>query len=267
MASKGDTYKSNKFGEVTIWEIIDSRNWKVQFKNTGHIDTFRPSDIRSGSIKDYWAPSVYGVGIINSKKLAHDNKEAYKHWLQLIKRTNDEVWKKDNPTYKDVKVNKQWKQFKNFLLWYNKQKSSPDHVLDKDIFSPKVKTYKARNCYMIPKDLNLFFSVNTAKKGSKERHVGVHKVGRGYVVRINGYNAHYPTESGGTTGSYVGTYPTLKDAIAVYYYKRSFLATFILAPNRLKVSKQFVKRFESLLKKTRKKYAPQALKAIGVKTV
>lgn len=265
MSERGDEFKTNKFGIAILWEIIHSRAWKVQFKNTGHIDTFRPSDVRSGSIKDYWAPSLYGVGIIHSRELAHANKEAFTHWKQLIKRTSDLVWKKDNPTYDDVKVDPTWHNFKTFLLWYDRQTSSKDHVLDKDIFSPSVKTYRPRNCFMIPKDLNLFFSVNTAKKKEKGAHVGVHKVGRGWVVRINGFNVVYPTSTGGITGSYVGTYPTLKDAIAVYMFYRTHMAAKILSPNRLKVSKSFLKRFDALMKFQRKKFGPRALKAIGVK--
>lgn len=228
----GDKYESNAFGELKIIKVITPSTCKVKFEDTGGIAIYRNSDIRAGKVKDYAAATLYGVGRIMNYELAKKNPMSYKTWVQLMKRGYDKIWKLSNPTYKDVTVRKNWHYFPIFHRWYAKQLVEEGYILDKDIMSRK-KEYSASNAFMIPYELNMYYSVNTVTKSDTE--LGVHKVGRKFVVRINSFNKTFPSEKS-NSGSYVGTYPDTRTANKVYRYYRARVIVEMMLPYKGRVS-------------------------------
>ena len=62
-------------------------------------------NFRSGSIKNPYYPSVYGVGIIGTKYprcVNCRNVKEYETWRQILRRFFDNEFKNRQPTYNDV---------------------------------------------------------------------------------------------------------------------------------------------------------------------
>ena len=241
-------------------EITSPSTSRVTFERTKGSAVYRNSDIRAGKIKDYNAPTMYGVGIIVSRKLAMRNKMGFKTWTQMIKRGYDKVWKKSNPTYKDVTVEKSWHRFPNFLKWYRKQITEDAYILDKDIMSKRdVKQYNSKNAFMIPYEVNMFFSVNTKEKD--DTPIGVHKVGKRFIVRINNFNSYFPSEKS-NSGSYVGSYRSVRTASRVYEYWRAKILSTMILPYKGRLNKKILRHISSSTKRTIKRGLPHEEKGL-----
>ena len=63
----GKVCKSLNSGDFKILKYNDSKEVEIQFLKTGYETVARLDNIKSGSIKDPYSPSVYGVGIIGAK--------------------------------------------------------------------------------------------------------------------------------------------------------------------------------------------------------
>jgi len=239
---KGDIYKSVKYGELEVLKVHSSSKVTVRFKDTDYTSNFRASDIRVGNVKDLRAKTIYGVGIIYDAKLKKDNPVAYKTWNQMLKRGYDKVWKVDNPTYKNVTVNEKWHTFPNFLKWYLSQPRVDGYILDKDMYNQTNSMYSSKTSFMVPRNLNSFFSVNTKDKGVA---LGVHKVrSNKFVVKVNGY---------GNNG-YVGTFKNIKSAKREYFYVKAKLGLEMLdsIPKKelsMKLRKKLSRRWNSIIKR------------------
>ena len=255
---EGDKFTSNAFGRLVVIEIVTPSTSRVKFDSTGGTSVYRNSDIRAGKVKDYHAPTMYGVGVIVSRKLALKNKMGFKTWVQMIKRGYDKVWKESNPTYKDVTVESSWHKFPNFLKWYLKQITEDTYILDKDIMAKKeLKQYNSKNAFMVPYDINMFYSVNTKAKESTP--IGVHKVGKRFIVRINSFNKYFPSDKS-SKGSYVGSYKNTRQATRVYEYYRASILSSLISPYKGKINKKLFRYIKSSTKRTIKKGLPEELK-------
>ena len=60
----GKVCKILNSGDFKILKYNDSRNVEIQFLKTGYETAVRLDSIKSGSVKDPYLPSVYGVGIL-----------------------------------------------------------------------------------------------------------------------------------------------------------------------------------------------------------
>ena len=63
----GKVFKSLNSGDFKILKYNDGKDVEIQFLNTGFEATVQLTTIKSGSIKDLYLPSVYGVGILGNK--------------------------------------------------------------------------------------------------------------------------------------------------------------------------------------------------------
>lgn len=249
---KGEEYKSNNYGGVTVVAIVTPSTSRVEFENTGGRHVYRNSDIRAGKMKDYSSASMYGVGKIMNLKLARDNPESFSTWSNMIKRGYDKVWKESNPTYKEVTVRANWHQFPAFHQWYSKQAVGDGYILDKDIMS-KRKSYSASSAFMVPHELNMIYSVNTKQK--EDTPLGVHKVGNKFAVRINGFNTIFPSDQS-SKGSYVGTYSNTRTASRVYKYYRARLILSMIKKYKGKINNRLYSYVVSSNKRIVKKSIP-----------
>ena len=63
----GKVYKSKSSGYFKIAKYKDSRNVEIQFLKTGFEAVAELGQIKNGEVKDRYAPSVYGVGVLGTK--------------------------------------------------------------------------------------------------------------------------------------------------------------------------------------------------------
>lgn len=190
-----------------IVEFQDEHNTKVKT---------RYSLFLSGSVKNPYFPSVYGVGIVGKKYPTiingKDIKE-YKSWHSMLQRCFDEKLKNKHPTYKDVSCCEEWLNYENFYEWLHEQENFVKWLnnedrwsLDKDILIKGNKIYSPNTCCLVPIGVNNLFIKNNVNRGSLP--IGVVKHGRGYrVMCCNPFTSELEN---------LGVYLTIEEAFQVY---------------------------------------------------
>lgn len=216
-------------GEVIEWK--DAFNVKVKWQD-GSESITSWADIKGGSIKPLFQPSVSGVGYVGEgrfiprsyKKLQEGKEYApdvlYAYWLRMITRcyNENEQAKPSGRAYIGCNVDSEWHNFQNFAEWAlnNPYYGKLDHKgnlwhLDKDILTEGNRVYQSDCCTFVPNVINSFFStteigntgysgvnyIKPATKGSKE----------GYIARCG--------DSEGVR-KYLGYYNTPREAYQAY---------------------------------------------------
>lgn len=109
--------------------------FKVRFFNTGHVDEFRKDAIERGEIRDKYAVTLCGVGIVGNIKTRGKYKQYYNAWRNMITR----CYSGTRSSYRAVTVCDRWKTFENFyddaphIPGWNEQEFLHDRLsLDKD---------------------------------------------------------------------------------------------------------------------------------------
>lgn len=160
--------KTKKYGVAEI--IGDGSKYgylKVKFLNTGHIDEFRKDAIFKGEIRDKYAASFLGVGIIGNIKTRGKYKPYYTVWRNLIYRCYSGASK----AYSNVIVCERWKTFEFFYEdipliegWDIDKFLSHQLTLDKDLKQPYCpqKIYSLETCCWLSKAEN--YSVQDAQQ-------------------------------------------------------------------------------------------------------
>ena len=59
----GNVFKSLNSGDFKVLKYNDSYNVEIQFLKTGYETVARLGHIKSGSVKDPYSPSTYGVSV------------------------------------------------------------------------------------------------------------------------------------------------------------------------------------------------------------
>ena len=151
------------------------------------------ANFKSGSIKNPYYPSVYGVGIIGTKYPRSTNcrniKE-YESWRQILRRCFDNELKDRQPTYNNVTCCKEWLNYENFYEWLHSQSNfdkwyeGKRWAVDKDIFVKRNKIYSPENCCLVPQNVNCLFLKREAERGRYP--IGVsYKENEGFVAACN----------------------------------------------------------------------------------
>lgn len=132
---------------------------KVRFLNTNNIDEFRKDAVYRGEIRDKYATSLLGTGVIGNIKTRGKYKQYYTVWRNLIYRCYD----KSNKAYKNVSVCERWKTFEFFYKdipliegWDIKMFETGQLDLDKDSKQEfcQSKIYSVETCRWLPKSQN-----------------------------------------------------------------------------------------------------------------
>lgn len=208
----GDKFNT-KYG---ICEVIDYQNCEnvfVKFENTGGITRTNTTDLRRDSVRDYYAPSIAGVGYFGQgeykSRINKKMTKEYQVWSGMITRCYDEKSLQKEPSYRECSVCKEWHNFQTFAKWMIEESNYREGwQLDKDLKNPENKVYCPENCLFIPKELNKALVVN--RTSDKTTCRGVKLVGESYLVSmsINGKNTYY------------GSYSTEQEASRVYKEKK-----------------------------------------------
>lgn len=178
----GKTLKSKNHGNFKIIENGSKFGYfKVKFLDTGNIDEFRKDAVKCGEIRDKFAVTRCGVGIIGNVKTRGKYKKYYRVWSGMI----DRCYSGRNKAYLGkVTVCDEWKIFENFLKdcelidgWDNESFFLGDLELDKDIKQRfiKHKVYSKETCTWIRKDVN-----SKIQDGQQKKFIAISPDGKKY---------------------------------------------------------------------------------------
>ena len=186
----GKVCKSLNSGDFKILKYNDSYNVEIQFLKTGYETVARLGHIKSGSVKDPYSPSVYGVGIVGTKyvyKISGVLTKEYTLWCNMLKRCYSDTSKKKSPTYEGCEVSSKFKSYEYFYEWCHNQIGFGNEgwQLDKDLLTKGNKVYSEDSCVFIPQEINLLLTKSIASRG--EHLIGVNwcKRDKAFVARVN----------------------------------------------------------------------------------
>ena len=167
--------KYNSFSDVIV-EFQDK--WKYRTKTSWQ-------KVKEGSLKNPYTPNKYG-GIIGTNTDIEENDsfnisytKEYKWWYNILMRSCDDDFKKENYTYKNCAIDNEWLYFWNFYKWcknqdnYYKCDDSSYWAIDKDILVKGNKLYSKNTCCIVPKNINNLLLKHDKKRG--EYPIGVTK--------------------------------------------------------------------------------------------
>jgi hypothetical protein len=161
----------------------------IRFIETGYECIASNGNIKTGSVKDLFNPSVYGVGFVGAgpHKVSDNQKHTkeYRLWTGMLERCYSAAYQGKFPTYIGCSVDEQWHNFQEFAEWCQWQKGfkEKDYHLDKDILSLDIKSYSPSTCCFVHKDINTFLNVNTKQRGMN--FLGIYEHCNKYIPRIN----------------------------------------------------------------------------------
>ena len=145
-------------------KCAEPRYWEIKF-DSGFTTVAKETNILYGKVKDYWRPSVYGVGYLGATfKLPPRSssdllRRKYDLWANMLKRVYGNYADKWNADYSDVEVCPTWH---NFLVFAEDVQHVPNYeawvnnscmCLDKDLARGRL--YSKSTCVFITNEENL----------------------------------------------------------------------------------------------------------------
>ena len=155
----GKVFKSLNSGDFEVLKYNNSGNVEIEFLKTGYEMVVRLTTIKSGLIKDPYAPSVRGVGVLGNKYPSNVNgvkTKEYILWSNMLQRCYSDDFKKKQTTYEDCEVSENFKSYEYFYEWCNEQIGFNDEGwhLDKDLLVKGNKVYSEDTCVFLPKEIH-----------------------------------------------------------------------------------------------------------------
>ena len=150
----GNIYVTNQGATIIVENYEGSKKTHIKFIKTGVERICTLSEVKNGTLKDYFYPSVAGVGYIGGKVT---NKKAHISWTTLLD-TN-----KNN-----YGICKEWLNLQNFTKWFE-ENYIEGWTLQTNILEAIKTEVSSENSYFIPKEF-----------GSKFLHT------QGYQIRKDG---------------------------------------------------------------------------------
>lgn len=143
----------------SVFEVVAKTNlpkYYVVVFESGYRTTASDSNIMYGKVKDYYQPSVYGVGYLGSAfRIPQRNQDIlrkkYDLWANMLKRVYKEYNNRHN--YKDVEVSPEWLNFSVFcneielVPGYEAWVADSSMCLDKDFAQQRL--YSRTTCQFI----------------------------------------------------------------------------------------------------------------------
>ena len=114
----GDIFETNNCGKFKILNYECWDNITIQFINTGTIKIVNSSSITKGNIKNNLVPSVLNIGFIGygkyKTKINKKELPEYTSWKSILRRCYDKVNLQTHPSYLNVEICEEWKNYQNF---------------------------------------------------------------------------------------------------------------------------------------------------------
>ena len=176
-----DIFETNNYGDFKIISESDRRRgrmkcYDIQFLDTGSIRKgICRTEILKGEVKDYYRPSIAGVGYLGEGIQQKDYKYEYSVWKHMLHR----CYNKNSDSYDKygafgVTVCKRWHCFKNFVEDIPKI-DGYDEKLFKD---RKIQLDKDLKCNSFPKE----YSLSTCTFLSAQDNLSISKIQKKYNV-------------------------------------------------------------------------------------
>ena len=229
---------SSSYGWCTIIEYIDTNRITVQFDGLGSfITNCTFYNLKTGKVKNYYYPSVCGIGYIGDKnieppfvngKITH----CYDVWHNMITRCYDAKFVSQNLLYEDCSVDTEWHNFQNFAKWWKsevlsdfKDSRGRSSAIDKNLMSKERRgnLYSEQTCTLLPEEIKIALITGDFRK--YDLPSGVFSKGNCFSARISKYNKSI----------YIGSFSTPEEASLAYQQeKRNYI-------------KELAKKYESVL--------------------
>lgn len=169
---------TNKQGSVfTVVAKTDLPKYYVVEFESGYTTTATDSNIMYGKVKDYFKPSVYGVGYLGAAfRIPQRNegilRKKYDLWANMLKRVYGNY--RDASTYHDVQVTPEWLNFSVFaneielVPGYDEWLKDSSMCLDKDLAQQRL--YSRTTCQFITASQNTQECLERRWKSKAERN-------------------------------------------------------------------------------------------------
>ena len=208
----GKVCKSLNSGDFKILKYNDAKDVEVQFLNTGYRKVAEMKEVRNGGIKDPYAPSVFGIGILGTKYPTMINgvrTKEYGLWVRMLERCYGDSFKKKNPTYIGCEVSDKFKNYEYFYEWCHNQVGFgvDGFEIDKDLLIKGNKVYSESTCVFLPSEINTILIKSTASRGK-------HLIGVYWDKTANAFKAQVSKNKG--KQEYLGYFKTELEAFKAY---------------------------------------------------
>ena len=214
----GKVCKSLNSDDFKVLKYNDDRNVEIQFLKTGFKVVATLGNIKRGSVKDPYVPSVYGVGIVGVKyqpSINGRNTKEYDLWQSMLRRCYSTTLKKKQTTYEDCEVSENFKSFEYFYEWCNEQIGFDNEGwhLDKDLLVKGNKVYSENTSVFLPQEINKVLTKSTASRGKYLIGVYFNKKSKAFVAMVS-RNKGQP--------EYLGLFKTEIEAFNAYKQAKEF---------------------------------------------
>lgn len=202
----GDKFTTNEGYTVVVTSYENAHKVKIEYEN-GYSRFCSSSDIRKGKVKNYYHPSVYGVGFLGEgnhrASIGRKHTEAYKTWKSMLRRCYSDDYQIEKPSYIGCSVDPEWHNFQNFADWFYSNYVE-GWSLDKDILHAGNKIYSKSTAVFVPRHVNSQVVDQAVQRG-------LYPVG---VTR--NYNKYHAKIRVDMESVLVGIYKTQEEAQAAY---------------------------------------------------
>ena len=206
----GKIYSSKQYGSFIITDYEGCERVTIKFLNTQYETVASLNNIRIGNVRDKSAPYGFGGGVVGDEVIKSGGKyiKEYYLWRSMLCRCYDEKYTDKNSTYKGCTVSENFKSFKYFKEWCNKQIGfgQDGWCLDKDILIRGNKIYSEDTCCFVPCEINIIFTDRSATKGEYPVGVYYNKSRKKYVARVSKHGCL----------KHVGIFTSVEEAVAAY---------------------------------------------------
>lgn len=219
----GEEKINNQGCLMKIVKYINYRNIDIKFfvpQET--IVRARYDQFVRGCILNPYYPVVFNKGYTGNKYPIANGKQSikeYKLWIQVLRRTCSEEYKKRFPAYKDVTICNEWLNFENFYEWLHSQENFEKWLngkrwaIDKDILLKGNKIYSPDTCCLVPQYINNLFM-------RKENDRGEFPIG----VSWNKDNSAFSATCSYNGSKFLGYFNSPDEAFNVYkFYKEKLI--------------------------------------------
>jgi len=160
----GDIYPTKSNGDLQVTHYENAATITVRFLATGYETRAQQGDIRRGSVKDFLAPAIYGIGFMGRPVYTYvKDKTCYKTWHGMLQRCYGTNRSKSNAAYYNCTVTKEWHNFQVFAKWYYKNVIK-GYQIDKDILCKGNREYGPDTCKFVSPTHNSQAARNTLGK-------------------------------------------------------------------------------------------------------
>ena len=205
----GDVFTTREGGSVTVIGYRGCRTVLIKHNDShGHESSTAVSSLRTGSIKNPYHPSVFGVGFIgvgeHPVSVAGKPTKSYQAWRTMLRLSYDPVIQTRLPSYIGCTVHPDWHNYQNFAEWYERQYRAEGWELGKGLIIEGNKLYSADTCVFVPQALNSLLNDSGDSRGDLPQGVSRYR---------NRYQAQLTVDG---KAHYLGYYSTPEEAFQAY---------------------------------------------------